>query len=121
MLVSNSASSIDKYLEYLSKKFKEIHVYLHGNDKASLIVRDISKYYKLDVFRVPTKYQHAMLLYSTGSKEFNIQMRAIASKMGYLLNQNGLYKKNNTNPVKVSSEKDFFTILGMKYVEPEKR
>jgi DNA polymerase/3'-5' exonuclease PolX len=133
MLVSNSAS-IDRYLGYLSKKFKEIHVYSHGNDKASLIINinDVkinkcesnkhpNSYYKIDVFRVPTKYRHAMLLYSTGSKEFNIRMRAIASKLGYLLNQNGLYKKNNSIPIKVSSEKDFFTILGMKYVEPENR
>jgi DNA polymerase/3'-5' exonuclease PolX len=120
MLVSNSAS-IDVYLNYLSKKFNEIHVYSHGNDKASLIIRVINKYYKIDVFRVPTKYQYAMLLYSTGSKEFNIRMRAIASKLGYLLNQNGLYKKNNITPIKATSEKDFFTILGMKYVEPEKR
>lgn len=128
MLVSNNVKDIDKYLEYLKTKFKEIHVYSQGNDKASLILQvnlnsgiNLNKYYKIDIFRSPIKYRYAMLLYSTGSKEFNIRMRNIASKMGYLLNQNGLYKKGSNTPLVIKSEHDFFKKLKMKYIEPENR
>lgn len=128
MIVSDNKQALNLYLKYLKTKFKNIHVYSKGSDKVSLIVSINSTgclYYKIDVFRTPVKNKYSMLLYSTGSKEFNIRMRSIASRMGYLLNQNGLYKvKNNTpnkNSIKVKSERDFFNILKMDYVEPKNR
>lgn len=126
MIVSNNSNVINNYIDHLTKKFKEVHVYSHGDDKASLLIlTGMKKYYKVDIFRCISKYKYAMLLYSTGSKEFNIRMRAIASRQGYLLNQNGIYKKNNyvnnKNPIPVKSEKDFFKILDMPFIEPEKR
>jgi DNA polymerase/3'-5' exonuclease PolX len=124
MLVSDD--SINKYIDYLKTVFKEVHIYSHGNNKVSLIIliKKINEkkiYYKIDIFRSLVKYQYAMLLYSTGSKEFNIRMRLIASKMGYLLNQHGLYNKKNMSYIKVSSEHDFFKKLNMEYVNPEDR
>lgn len=124
MIVSNKKTVIDDYLKYLDKKFSDIHIYAKGSDKVSLIVNVLpqnKKYYKIDIFRSPVDSKYAMLLYSTGSKEFNIRMRGTASKMGYLLNQNGLYKKDNKTPIKVKSEKDFFNKLNMDYVEPQNR
>lgn len=134
MLVSDKKNILDDYLKYLGKKFNETHVYAKGNDKVSLIllVNSLKKksttkpttkptYYKIDIFRSPVINKYAMLLYSTGSKEFNIKMRSTASRLGYLLNQNGLYKKGSKTPVNIKSEKDFFNILNMEYVEPNKR
>lgn len=131
MVISNKTDILGDYLVYLSKKFKKVFIYAKGSDKVSLLVLvkenagKKDEYYKIDVFRSPIANQYAMLLYSTGSREFNIKMRAIASKLGYLLNQNGLYKKENfkkeSNIIPVSSEKDFFKILNMSYVEPHNR
>lgn len=126
MIVSSASNVINTYINYLIEKFKEAYVYSHGDDKASLLILvEAKKYYKVDVFKCPNKHKHAMLLYSTGSKEFNVRMRANASRQGYLLNQNGLYKKNNgvvaPTPVPVKSEKDFFKILDMPYIVPKKR
>ena len=128
MIVSDNKQALNLYLKYLKTKFKNIHVYSKGSDKVSLIVSINSTgclYYKIDVFRTSVRNKYSMLLYSTGSKEFNIRMRGIASRMGYLLNQNGLYKvKNNIpskNSIKVKSERDFFNILKMNYVEPKTR
>lgn len=126
---NNQNSVLEQYIKYLDTKFKEVHIYNKGNDKVSLIVliqpnqtSDGKKqYYKIDIFRSSTKNKYAMLLYSTGSKEFNIRMRRTASRMGYLLNQNGLYKKNSKTPIPVKSEKDFFNKLNMDYVEPHHR
>jgi DNA polymerase/3'-5' exonuclease PolX len=65
-----------------------------------------------------------MLLYATGSKQFNIRMRGIAKRMGYVLNQYGLYKlpiNPNSTPLPVNSEKDFFKILEIPYIPPPNR
>lgn len=124
MIVSNKKTVLDEYLVYLTKKFKTIHIYAKGLDKVSLIVlidEKKTEYYKLDVFRCPIVSQYAMLLYSTGSKDFNIKMRATASRLGYLLNQNGIFKKGSNRMIPVKSEKGFFKILNMPYVEPHKR
>jgi DNA polymerase/3'-5' exonuclease PolX len=118
-------------INYLQTQFNNVRVYAHGKDKVSLVIlvtKDAKRhiYYKVDVFRSSPKTQYSMLLYSTGSKQFNIRMRGVARKKGYLLNQNGLFKldkngKSNKTPIPVKSEKDFFRILGMKYVLPENR
>ena len=78
------------------------------------------KIYKIDVFRTSIEDQIPMLLYSTGSKEFNIVMRGKAKKLGYLLNQKGLFKKGEKVD-NLTSEKDYFDILGMAYQEPRER
>jgi DNA polymerase/3'-5' exonuclease PolX len=131
MLVSGKPNILDKYINYLQTQFNNVRVYAHGKDKVSLVIlvtKDAKRhiYYKVDVFRSSPKTQYSMLLYSTGSKQFNIRMRGVARKKGYLLNQNGLFKldkngKSNKTPIPVKSEKDFFRILGMKYVLPENR
>ena len=126
IVISDKKNILDAYLTYLKNKFNEIHVYSKGIDKVSLIILiSPKKYFKIDVFKTPIANKYAMLLYSTGPKEFNILMRVVASKMNCLLNQTGLYKlKNkipNKIPIPVKSEKDFFNILNMEYVEPWNR
>jgi len=126
MIVSNTLT-IQNYIDYLKKKYKTI-VYSKGPDKASLLIQGIRRdYYKVDIFITPVKYQYAMLLYSTGSREFNIKMRRLAKKKGFLLNQKGLYKLKNlvilksSGPIKVKSEKHIFEKLGIQYIPPENR
>jgi DNA polymerase/3'-5' exonuclease PolX len=127
MLVSDNENSLDKYLKYLENNFDEMYVYAKGTNKVSLIILINNKnvYFKIDIFRTSVDNKYAMLLYTTGSKEFNIKMRSTAIKMNYLLNQTGIYKvqKNipNKTPIKVKSEKDFFNILGMDYIKPQDR
>lgn len=77
--------------------------------------------YKMDVFQTPKKYKYSMLLYSTGSKKFNIRMRGKAKKMGYLLNQTGLYRRDGKSPLILTSEKEYFDKLDMEYLTPEQR
>lgn len=122
IMIASDNCVIDDYLLYLNKTFKTI-VYSHGADKASVLIKTTAKqhtqYYKLDIFRTPVKYKYGMLLYATGSKKFNIKMRLIAKKKGYLLNQKGLFF--NGIFVDVQSEKDIFKRLDMKYVKPANR
>ena len=59
------------------------------------------------------------ILYTTGSKMFNIRMRAIAKHQGYVLNQNGLFRDTVQIPTK--KEQDIFKILKMEWIKPENR
>jgi len=59
------------------------------------------------------------LLYATGSKQFNIEMRSLAKAKGYRLNRYGLWK-NNVFLVG-SSEQLIFQYLEMKYIDPKDR
>lgn len=117
MVVSKNINILDSYINHLKKHYAVV-IYAKGGDKVSLFIK-INRHIKLDVFRTLPSHKHAMLLYSTGSKIFNIKMRAVAKRQGYLLNQNGLFK--NGVKINIKSEKGFFTKLGMEYTKPEKR
>lgn len=60
------------------------------------------------------------LLYFTGSSTTNKHMREIAKKKGMKLSEYGLFDKNG-KPIKVSSERDIFYVLGMEYVPVQLR
>lgn len=123
MVVSEEESAIEILKSRLEEKLK-IYPYSEGRDKLSMIIdtSDIleSKHiYKIDAFRTDPADEIAMLIYATGSKEFNIVMRGKAKRMGYLLNQKGLFKDGKK--IELDTEQDYFDILNMEYKEPEER
>lgn len=64
------------------------------------------------------------ILYFSGSKQVNIQMRNIALKYGYSLSQYGLKDKKKNKYLDLSqfkNEKDIFDFLKIKYLKPEER
>lgn len=79
-----------------------------------------SKPRRIDIRIFPIESYYSALLYFTGSKDFNKQMRLNAIFMDYTLNEYGLYDENN-KMFKVKSEKDIFDLLNMEYVTPDKR
>lgn len=97
------------------------NIYAHGKDKISgIYTSKAGDTVKIDVWLVHNKHNKApMMLYTTGSKMFNIRQRSNAKKLGYLLNQDGIYKDKKLIPVK--TEKDIFKITGMVYKEPHQR
>lgn len=130
MVISDNPNAIQLLLERLSKILKDkVYVYAQGTDKMSLVVdmtgliktqNTQKNIYKIDAFRTLPENKIPMLLYSTGSKEFNITMRSIAKKLGYLLNQKGLFK-NGVKIPNLNSEEDYFAILKMPFKKPEMR
>lgn len=110
----------DKYLEYINKIMSKVVIYLNGSEKTSMLVKYKSDpAIKLDIFFCKKEDEAAMLLYSTGSKEFNKVMRAKAKSMGYLLNQKGLFK--NDKQMRLKTEKEYFDALKMEYQPAEDR
>ena len=118
MITSKKENAIEIFKNKIQDLF-ETRVYAQGPNKLSMIIiADIT--FKIDAFKTIPTEEIPMLLYSTGSKEFNIYMRGTAKKQGYLLNQKGLYK-DNTLITGLKKEEDYFKILGIVYVKPENR
>jgi DNA polymerase beta len=79
-----------------------------------------SKPRRIDIRLIPLESYYSALLYFTGSKNFNTNMRLNAIAHEYTLNEYGLYDSNG-KIFKVKSEKDIFDLLGMEYITPDKR
>jgi DNA polymerase/3'-5' exonuclease PolX len=80
-------------------------------------------YFHLDLVYTTEKAWDAALLWFTGSKGFNTKTRNKAKKLGLVLNQYGLFKRDDTqrkNPVALT-EKKMLKTLGVPYVPPECR
>ena len=122
MIVSARVKIIDIYIEYLKNHIDEVYIYSKGNDKVSLLLKWKNSYFKADIFRADPKYQYSMLLYSTGSKTFNILQRAKAKRMGLLLNQKGIFNKDGDRLLGArSTEREYFKLLNMPWLEPHER
>jgi DNA polymerase/3'-5' exonuclease PolX len=77
---------------------------------------------RLDIEFVSEEEWGTALLYFTGSKGFNVYMRADAKRKGMLLNEHGLYDINTGDKIlQYPSEEDIFEEIGMKYVSPPMR
>lgn len=79
------------------------------------------KNYRIDIRLVPVESYFTALVYFTGSYELNTQMRLTAKKLGYKLNEYGLYKISTGESILITSEQQLFEILKMEYLEPEQR
>ena len=105
-----------------------LHVYepyMKGPERMSTLMKyswgPNTVHIKVDFFNTTEDELGSMMLYSTGSKEFNIKMRAKAKKMGYTLNQKGLFRKSTNERMDLYSEKDYFEFLEMEYLQPIER
>lgn len=66
----------------------------------------------------------AALQYFTGSKDHNVALRERALKMGYTINEYGLFKvsdKKHSRPVAGKTEEGIYGKLGLDYIPPELR
>lgn len=64
---------------------------------------------------------YAGVIYFTGSKEFNIEIRNKALAAGMSLNEYGFSKLDDKSKIFLKSEKELFEILGIPFVEPTAR
>ena len=74
---------------------------------------------RIDIRYIPYNSYYPALLYFTGNKDFNRNMRMVAISKGYKLNEYGLYKNNKQ--FIVNSEKEIFDLLGLEYIQPINR
>lgn len=110
---------INDFINYISESFQIIDLFAQGTYIVHGLVK-IHNVRKFDIVIAPLNNYFTTLLYLTGSKHFNINMRSLARKHNLLLNEKGLFRENGEQ-LKVTSEHDVFKYLGMNYIEPKNR
>ena len=101
----------------LTETFPNHTVLAQGDTKFSFVM--FPRNLQVDVRFVVPESWGAALLYFTGSKDFNVEMRKIAISKGYLLNEYGLF--NEGEYIAGETEAEVFKALGMKAIKPENR
>lgn len=85
---------------------------------------------QVDLRILPESSWGSALMYFTGSKEHNVRLRERAIKMGFTLNEWGLFplddnpeppQKRHVQPVASVTEEDVFRALKLSYIPPEVR
>jgi DNA polymerase/3'-5' exonuclease PolX len=137
---------VDQVINILNRKSKFIYVhppYARGLDKATVLMEILVPItlrhlpeirgkmtknkrvrVKVDIFICEPDEYIFTLMFATGSGDFNVRMRSVAKRKGYLLNQRGLYKKIGDNILKkipIKNEKKIFEILNIEYKTPDQR
>jgi DNA polymerase/3'-5' exonuclease PolX len=76
---------------------------------------------RIDIRFIPFDSYGASILYFTGSKTFNTQMRTHALSKGYSLNEYGLKRLADNVLIACKTEEEVFEILKYPYKKPEER
>ena len=76
---------------------------------------------RIDIRFVPFESYGSSILYFTGSKTFNTNMRKHALKKNYSLNEFGLTKVSDGTIIPCATEEEIFKILEYPYKKPEER
>lgn len=92
-----------------------------GETKSSVRTDEASGQMQVDLRVVPAESYGAALMYFTGSKEHNIQLRERAISMGMKLNEWSLSRQDNDTVVAGKTEQDVYKALKLAWVPPELR
>jgi DNA polymerase (family 10) len=95
-------------------RFREVQA--EGPTRASAV---LDSGLQVDLRVVPAESFGAALLYFTGPKAFNIELRKRAADRGMKLNEYGLFK--GTRPVAGATEESVLAALGLEWIAPEAR
>lgn len=125
--IENNPEYLKELIEYLTEKeFLIDHLTKDGSTKYMGVYS-----YKggtprrIDIRYIKKEHIASSMLYFTGSGNFNKNMRTYANKLGYRLNEYGLYKlKKDGTPglkLKTPNEQSIFKLLKIDYVEPKNR
>lgn len=86
-------------------------------------IADAAPVRRIDILLLPESEYGFGILYFTGSKEFNVEMRKRALAQGYSLSEHGLKatREEVELPPEMRTEKEIFAFLKLPYVAPEMR
>ncbi len=91
-------------------------VLAQGDTKASVIVEGGLQ---IDLRVVPEGSFGAALQYFTGSKAHNVRLREIGRKLGFKINEYGIFRKGKR--IGGRAEEDLYRMVGMPWIPPELR
>ena len=102
----------DEFVEY-----DDIDEVVAKGDKKTTVI--LKSGLHVDFRAVPAVGYGAALMYFTGSKSHNVELRGIASENDWKLNEYGLFE--NDDRIAGKTELSVYKKLGLKYIEPELR
>jgi DNA polymerase (family X) len=76
---------------------------------------------QVDLRALPHESYGAAMQYFTGSKEHNILVRSRALKLGFTLNEYGLFRLDDETRVAGETEEEVYAALGLPWIPPELR
>jgi len=96
---------------------------INGNTKFMGVckVKGLPFYRRIDIRFVKYHSYYSSLLYFTGNKNFNIQIRKKALSLNMSINEYGIIDNTNNNVISVYSEKELFNKINMDYLDPINR
>ncbi len=91
----------------------------HGENKAS--VKFGVEGVQVDLRALPAESYGAAMQYFTGSKNHNVALRQRALKLGFSLNEYGLFRVSDELRVAGATEEEIYEKLGLPWIPPELR
>lgn len=104
-------------MDYFIKMDIVEDVVVKGPTKSTVRLKDNGM--DVDIRTFPDESFGSALMYFTGSKETNVELRRVAIAMGLKLNEYGIFRGERL--VAGRTEDEVFKKLGMNYIEPELR
>ena len=108
----------EKVIDFFAKMDEVERVLAKGPTKSSVRLKEGIQ---ADLRVVPEENFGAALIYFTGSKQHNIELRKMAIKKGMKLSEYGVFDKTTGRLLAGRTEKDCYKKLGLPYPEPEQR
>jgi DNA polymerase (family X) len=109
---------VDTVAEYILKYPGIDEKLAHGENKVSL---RLANGLQVDVRLLEKKSFGAALMYFTGSKAHNVELRGRANEMGWTLNEYALTTLKGGKVVAGRTEEEIYSKLKLAYIEPELR
>jgi len=116
LLVTGGAPN--QVTEHFLKFPKIAEVVAKGENKVSV---KLNEGIQVDVRLLEPESYGAALQYFTGSKAHNVVVRDRAKRMGFKLNEYGLFRTADDQMVVSRTEKEVYEAMGLPYIEPELR
>ena len=110
-----AAAALDRFVSYPGIQ----EVLVRGANKASAKVG--AEGLQVDVRALPLESYGAALQYFTGSKDHNVALRQRALKLGFSLNEYGLFRVEDEARVASATEEEIYGALGLAWIPPELR
>ena len=122
MLITNreffDSALIEKIMARISRDPCMVDVVSEGNERVTFLYK-CAMVRQVDILHVEYGSYFTALNYFTGGYVHNEWLRGIAKRLGYRLNQAGLFRAGARIPI--TSEQDIYRILGVEYREPAAR
>lgn len=115
IVASSDASAVMDYFT----KMPEVEE-VKGRGPAKAFVR-LQEGIDADVLVVPKESWGSALLYFTGSKDHNVELRKIAIERKLRLNEWGVFEAGTERQVAGEAEQDVYRALGLQWIPPEMR